>query len=210
MENTTLMKPYTILANGQFPVHPFPLDILHNSQTIICTDGSANSLIDKGINPNVIIGDMDSLLIDNKTFSGQFIKDPNQENTDLEKAFEWSIKNKISTINVLGASQKREDHSFGNLYLLSKYCDLLNLTYVTDYFSITCHEGNRIFSSFKNQLISILPVKHIQHVSTESLKYNLSDEELPISSRGISNQSLSDNFTINSSGKIWVFRSHSK
>lgn len=210
MENTTLMKPYTILANGQFPVHPFPLDILHNSQTIICTDGSANSLIDKGINPNVIIGDMDSLLIDNKTFSGQFIKDPNQENTDLEKAFEWSIKNKISTINVLGASQKREDHSFGNLYLLSKYCDLLNLTYVTDYFSITCHEGNRIFPSFKNQLVSILPVKHIQHVSTESLKYNLSDEELPISSRGISNQSLSDNFTINSSGKIWVFRSHSK
>ena len=210
MENTTLMKPYTILANGQFPVHPFPLDILHNSQTIICTDGSANSLIDKGINPNVIIGDMDSLLIDNKIFSGQLIKDSDQENTDLEKAFEWSIKNKISTINVLGASQEREDHSFGNLYLLSKYCDLLNLTYVTDYFSITCHQGNRIFSSFKNQIVSILPVKHIQHISTENLKYNLSDEELPISSRGISNLSLSGNFTINSSGKIWVFRSHSE
>tara|TARA_B100001245_G_scaffold57660_1_gene39420 strand:- start:1831 stop:2463 length:633 start_codon:yes stop_codon:yes gene_type:complete len=210
MENTTLMKPYTILANGQFPVHPFPLEILHKSKTIICTDGSANVLIDKGINPNVIIGDMDSLLVEKKIFSVQFIKDLNQENTDLEKAFEWSIDNKINTINVLGASQKREDHSFGNLYLLSKYCDLLNLTYVTDYFSITCHEGNRIFSSFKNQLVSILPVKHIQHVSTESLKYNLSDEELPISSRGISNQSLSDNFTINGSGKIWVFRSHSK
>jgi len=210
MENTTLMKPYTILANGQFPVHPFPLEILHKSKTIICTDGSANVLIDKGINPNVIIGDMDSLLVEKKIFSVQFIKDLNQENTDLEKAFEWSIDNKINTINVLGASQKREDHSFGNLYLLSKYCDLLNLTYVTDYFSITCHEGNRIFPSFKNQLVSILPVKHIQHVSTESLKYNLSDEELPISSRGISNQSLSDNFTINGSGKIWVFRSHSK
>ena len=210
MENTTLMKPYTILANGQFPVHPFPLEILHKSKTIICTDGSANVLIDKGINPNVIIGDMDSLLVEKKIFSVQFIKDLNQENTDLEKAFEWSIDNKINTINVLGASQKREDHSFGNLYLLSKYCDLLNLTYVTDYFSITCHEGNRIFSSFKNQLVSILPVKHIQHISTESLKYNLSDEELPISSRGISNQSLSDNFTINSSGKIWVFRSHSE
>ena len=208
MENTTLMKPYTILANGQFPVHPFPLEILHKSKTIICTDGSANVLIDKGINPNVIIGDMDSLLIDNKIFSGQLIKDSNQENTDIEKAFEWSIKNKISTINVLGASQEREDHSFGNLYLLSKYCDLLNLTYVTDYFSITCHEGNKIFSSFNNQLVSILPVEHIQHISTENLKYNLSDEELPISSRGISNQSLSDNFTINSSGKIWVFRSH--
>jgi len=204
------MKPYTIIANGQFPVHPFPLDILHKSKTFICTDGSANSLIDKGINPNVIIGDMDSLLIDNKTFSGKLIKDSNQENTDLEKAFEWCIKNNVKTINVLGASQKREDHSFGNLFLLSTYCDLLNLTYVTDYFSITCHQGNRIFSSFKNQIVSILPVKHIQDISTENLKYNLSDEELPISSRGISNQSHSDNFIINSSGKIWVFRSHPK
>ena len=114
----------------------------------------------------------------------------------------------FKTINVLGASQQREDHSITNLYLLSTYCDAINLTYVTDYFSITCHEGNRIFSSFKNQIVSILPVKHIKDISTENLKYNLSDEELPISSRGISNQSISDNFTINSSGKIWVFRSH--
>ena len=208
MENTKLLRPFTILANGQFPNHPLPLQILHESKTIICTDGSANLLIDKGINPNVIIGDMDSLLIDNKAFSGQFIKDSNQENTDLEKAFEWCIKNNVKTINILGASQQREDHSITNLYLLSTYCDAINLTYVTDYFSITCHEGNRIFSSFKNQIVSILPVKHIQDISTENLKYNLSDEELPISSRGISNQSISDNFTINSSGKIWVFRSH--
>jgi len=208
MENTKLLKPFTIVANGQFPNHPLPLQILYESKTIICTDGSANLLIDKGINPNVIIGDMDSLLIDNKAFSGQFIKDSNQENTDLEKAFEWCIKNNVKTINVLGASQQREDHSITNLYLLLTYCDAINLTYVTDYFSITCHEGNRIFSSFKNQIVSILPVKHIQDISTENLKYNLSDEELPISSRGISNQSISDNFTINSSGKIWVFRSH--
>jgi len=208
MENTKLLKPFTIVANGQFPNHPLPLQILYESKTIICTDGSANLLIDKGINPNVIIGDMDSLLIDNKAFSGQFIKDSNQENTDLEKAFEWCIKNNVKTINVLGASQQREDHSITNLYLLSTYCDAINLTYVTDYFSITCHEGNRIFSSFKNQIVSILPVKHIQDISTENLKYNLSDEELPISSRGISNQSISDSFTINSSGKIWVFRSH--
>ena len=88
-----------------------------------------------------------SLLIDTKAFSGKFIKDTNQNNTDLEKAFEWCIKNKISTINVLGSSQKREDHSFGNLFLLSTYCDLLNLTYVTDYFSITCHKGNKIFGA---------------------------------------------------------------
>ena len=208
MEDTKLLKPFTILANGEFPNHSLPLQILHESKTIICTDGSANTLIDKGINPNVIIGDMDSVKIDNKAFSGQFIKDSNQENTDLEKAFEWCIKNNVKTINVLGASQKREDHLIGNLYLLSKYCDAINLTYVTDYFSITCHDGSKTFSSFKNQLVSILPVEHIQHISTKNLKYPLSDEELSTSSRGVSNRSLGNNFEINSSGKIWVFCSH--
>ena len=112
------------------------------------------------------------------------------------------------SINVLGASQQREDHSIGNLYLLSAYCDAINLTYVTDYFSITCHKGSKTFSSFNNQLVSILPVEHIQHISTKNLKYRLSDEELPTSSRGISNRSLGNNFEINSSGKIWVFCSH--
>ncbi len=208
MENSRLQKPFTIIANGQFPNHKIPLQILHESNTIICADGAANTLINKGISPNVIIGDMDSVSIDTKEYSGRFIKDSNQENTDLEKAFEWCIKNNINTINVLGTSQKREDHSIGNLYLLSKYCDALNLTYVTDYFSITCHEGSKKFLSFNNQLVSILPVKHIQNISTENLKYRLTNEELPISSRGISNRSLGDNFVINSSGKIWVFRSH--
>ena len=142
---------------------------------------------------------MDSVKIDNKAFSGQFIKDSNQENTDLEKAFEWCIKNNVKTINVLGASQKREDHSIGNLYLLSTYCDAIILTYVTDYFSITCHDGSKTFSSFKNQLVSILPVEYIQHISTKNLKYPLSDEELSTSSRGVSNRSLGNNFEINSS-----------
>ena len=87
MEDTKLLKPFTILANGEFPNH----------KTIICTDGSANTLTDKGIYPSVIIGDMDSVQIDNKAFSGQFIKDSNQENTDLEKAFEWCIKNNVKT-----------------------------------------------------------------------------------------------------------------
>ena len=51
-------------------------------------------------------------------------------------------------------------------------------------------------------------MKWIRNIIVAMGNSNLSEEELPISSRGISNQSLSDNFIINSSGKIWVFRSH--
>ena len=41
-----LSKPYIILANGQYPTHPAALNKLHTAGTIICTDGSANKLLE--------------------------------------------------------------------------------------------------------------------------------------------------------------------
>lgn len=50
-----------ILANGDYPTHPIPLQILANAPYIICCDGGADAYIDRGNVPDVIIGDGDSL-----------------------------------------------------------------------------------------------------------------------------------------------------
>ena len=39
-------KPFIILANGQYPSHPAALNKLQTAGTIICTDGSANKLLE--------------------------------------------------------------------------------------------------------------------------------------------------------------------
>ena len=52
-----------ILANGEFPTHSYPLKLIKNAKSIICTDGSADKLIKIGYKANIIIGDMDSLAI---------------------------------------------------------------------------------------------------------------------------------------------------
>lgn len=49
-----------ILANGDYPTHPIPLQILANAPYIICCDGGADAYIDRGNVPDVIIGDGDS------------------------------------------------------------------------------------------------------------------------------------------------------
>jgi len=204
-----LNKPYIILANGQYPSHPAPLNKLRNAGTIICTDGSANKILENGLNANVIIGDMDSSTIDQNSFKGLYVKISDQDNTDLDKALEWCKFNSLSPLTVLGTSQLREDHTIGNLMLLANYSDVLNINFVTDYFTITCHQGKRSFTSFKQQLVSILPVEYIQSITTEGLGFPLIDEPFPLSSRGISNRATGSQFIITSSGKIWVFRSHS-
>ena len=202
-------KPYIILANGQYPSHPAALNKLHTAGTIICTDGSANKLLENGLAPNIIIGDMDSSTIDQDSFKGLYVKISDQDNTDLDKALEWCKVNNLSPITVLGTSQLREDHTIGNLMLLANYSDELDINFVTDYFTITCHHGKRSFTSFKQQLVSILPVEDIQSITTEGLEFPLIDEPFPLSSRGISNRATGHQFIITSSGKTWVFRSHS-
>ncbi len=202
-------KPFIILANGQYPSHLSALNKLHTAGTIICTDGSANKLLENGLTPNVIIGDMDSTTVDQNSFKGLYVKIIDQENTDLDKAFEWCKLNNLSPLTVLGTSQLREDHTIGNLILLANYSDELDINFVTDYFTITCHHGKRSFTSFKQQLVSIVPVEDIQSITTEGLEFPLIDEPFPLSSRGISNRATGHQFIITSSGKIWVFRSHS-
>ena len=202
-------KPFIILANGQYPSHPAALNMLHTAGTIICTDGSANKLLENGLTPNVIIGDMDSTTVGQDSFKGLYVKISDQDNTDLDKALEWCKLNSLSPLTVLGASQLREDHTIGNLILLANYSDELDINFVTDYFTITCHHGKRSFTSFKQQLVSILPVEDIQSITTEGLEFPLIDEPFPLSSRGISNRATGHQFIITSSGKIWVFRSHS-
>ena len=182
---------------------------MHAAGTIICTDGSANKLLENGLTPNVIIGDMDSTTVGQDSFKGLYVKISDQDNTDLDKAFEWCKLNNLSPLTVLGTSQLREDHTIGNLILLANYSDELDINYVTDYFTITCHQGKRSFTSFKQQLVSLLPVEDIQSITTEGLEFPLLDEPYPLSSRGISNRATGHQFIITSSGKIWVFRSHS-
>ena len=202
-------KPFIILANGQYPSHLSALNKLHTAGTIICTDGSANKLLENGLTPNVIIGDMDSTTVDQNSFKGLYVKIIDQDNTDLDKAFEWCKLNNLSPLTVLGTSQLREDHTIGNLILLANYSDELDINFVTDYFTITCHHGKRSFTSFKQQLVSIVPVEDIQSITTKGLEFPLIDEPFPLSSRGISNRATGHQFIITSSGKIWVFRSHS-
>ena len=61
MRKKKLIQPVVIVANGKYPSHPYPLDIIKNAKTLISTDGSANKLKKHGYDPTFVIGDMDSI-----------------------------------------------------------------------------------------------------------------------------------------------------
>ena len=207
MENS-FKAPITVLANGAFPTHHIPLDILKKSGTIICTDGSANNLLSLDLEPHVIIGDMDS--INNYEFKGLKVPDLNQDNTDLEKALDWVVINRIQDVTLLGATGLREDLTMANHYILFDYLEKLNIVMITNHFTVTCHRGPRSFDSFPGETVSLFPQRFGTVVSTTALKYPLNKFVLDPSASGVSNQSLGATFSVDTSNPILVYRGHRK
>ena len=101
-ENYLTKENIVLIANGEFPTHKKPLEIIKKNKYIICCDGAANSLIKFGQSPNIVIGDLDSIdtNINNKNID---IKD--QNNNDFRKALHWISENiNLHKLFILGAT----------------------------------------------------------------------------------------------------------
>ena len=98
MKKLLITQPVTIVANGNFPKHHIPLEILNKANCIIACDGGADTLVSNGYEPDIIIGDLDSISNENKLkFSDRLVKkiisvSENGKNTEALK-----IINKIFT-----------------------------------------------------------------------------------------------------------------
>lgn len=118
-------KEIIILADGDFPSHPVPVALLNSGRPIICCDGAAQGLIKREILPVAIAGDMDSLPQKLQLeFSSIIHRSDDQESNDLTKAFMLALQYNPDKIIILGASGKREDHTLGNISLLSYYREI--------------------------------------------------------------------------------------
>ena len=195
-----------ILANGIFPKHDKCLNIIKNAEILICTDGSANQLNNLSKKPTYIIGDLDSI-DKSKTFDCKIIHDKRQDNTDLEKAIEWICSEGYRDVIILGATGMREDMSIINQFLVFKYFKKINITIITDHFTISCMEGEREIDSFENQLVSLIPENRAT-VSSKGLQFELDKTNITIDGKNVSNRSKKDIFKIVSSEKLLVFQSH--
>ena len=203
-------NPVLVIANGEFPYHTSTLNYLKEKRTIICVDGAADKLESFGKKPDVVMGDFDSTKIEKIERTNLWIERPNQNKTDLEKTFEWCVQKKIKKIILLGAGGEREDHLLGNLFIVSKFYNDLNIKVITNYSKIICVSGSKRIKTQPNQNISIIASEVVKNIKIIGLKYSLVNRQLYPSAMAISNKALSSQFHIESTGKVFVFLNHMK
>lgn len=126
-----MCKSAVIICDGEFPRKPYPLYLLGASDCVVCCDGALKHLIRKGIEPDAVIGDMDSAPASlQKLFADKIVHDPDQETNDLTKAFRYTVTRwpELEEITILGATGKAEDHTIANISLLMEYERTYNLS----------------------------------------------------------------------------------
>ena len=175
INNTTV-----ILADGEFPASFRTLEILKNAARIVCCDGSAASLLSYGLEPDWIVGDLDSLSDDLKRrYADKLVLIDEQESNDLSKTFHFCVSRGWDSIVILGATGKREDHTIGNLSLLGDYARIQpSVRIVTDYgeFSVVQESGE--IASYAGEKLSIIALDGETAVTSMNLKYPMNSLKL--------------------------------
>lgn len=195
-----------IIANGRFPSHPLPLSLIEKADYVVCTDGAANDFIARGGKPDAIVGDCDSISVENRIrFAHILHPNSDQETNDLTKSVLFCVESKRREIVIVGGTGYREDHTLGNISLLADYMEMAEVIMVTNYGIFTPMRGFAEFASHRGQQVSLFPIDRAG-ITTHNLKYPLNKRILTNWWQGTLNESLGTTFALESQGRVIVFR----
>ncbi len=177
-----------VFAGGEVRDYEFLKRLIENDDLLIAADSGAEHLYKIGIEPDVLIGDMDSISVHP---SGEEIIKLNvmKDETDTEAAARIAIERGADELIIVGATGTRLDHSLANLLLLKQLSEKNikaqirdeknDVRYIDSSFEIDGREGD---------ILSVIPLTRLYIESTTGLLYEVNNDYLEVgSSRGISN-----------------------
>ena len=190
-------EPALIIANGAACSNELLGQLLEWSPIVIVLDSAIERVLELGIKVDVLLGDFDNgfdpHLYEAQQYPMKIVHTPDQDKTDLEKAFDYLIANAIPAVNVVWATGKRADHTITNLTNIVRFRDLLKIVILDDHSKI--FQLPPTFRKWypKGSPISLIPVGVASGITTANLKYPLDNETLTIGYRtGSSNETLED------------------
>jgi thiamine pyrophosphokinase len=193
-----------IIGNGVPPGVELAAKEAKRADLFIAADGGGNWCLQHGLIPVLVIGDMDSFDVASYP-DVPFIKDPDQETNDLEKALNYLLSTGCSSVTLLGVTGSRLDHTLKNLSVVARYTPFFSDLMVRDndcWMRILPPEFT--FDVVPGTTVSLFPVSgKVEGIRTSGLQYALNKEPLENAVRdGSSNVAVSPEVTIEHSNGV--------
>jgi thiamine pyrophosphokinase len=207
------MTRILIFANGVLPDSQKARSLVQPGDFIICADGGTRHALALGLDPGLVIGDFDSLGIDEsekaERAGAQIVRYPHEKDeTDLELALNHALELEPTSIVIIAALGDRLDQTLGNIALLSdKRLAALDARLDDGLEEAFFCRAKTEFHGKAGDIVSLIPWGGpVMDVRTKGLKWPLKNESLyPEKTRGISNELLGNSAFISlSSGLLLI------
>lgn len=190
-------EPALIIANGAACNSELLGQLLEWSPLVIVLDSAMVRVMELGIKVDVLLGDFDGdfdpEVYKTTQYPIEIVHTPNQDKTDLEKAFDYLIDRKIPAANVVWATGKRADHTITNVTNIVRYRDLLKIVILDDHSKIFLLPKKFEKWYTANTPISLIPIGEVSGLHSENLRYPLQNDTLTMGYRtGSSNSVVQD------------------
>jgi thiamine pyrophosphokinase len=184
-----------IMANGVRPTENAVRRWLRSGDRLICADGGARLALALGLQPNVVIGDLDSLdepaQAQLKAMGVRFVVHPAaKDETDLELALLLAVQEGAAELVVMGGFGGRFDQAIANVLLLTlPQLDGITARMVDGEQEAFVIRGEATIQGHPGDTLSLIPLGgDAEGVRTDGLLYPLRDEILRFGpARGVSN-----------------------
>ena len=190
-------EPALIIANGEACSQELLGQLLEWSPLIIVLDSAIERVLELEIKVDVLLGDFDrgfdASYYKEKQYPLEIVYAPNQDKTDLEKAFDYLIEKGHKAVNVIWATGKRADHTITNLTNIVAYRNLLKIVILDDHSKVYLLPETFEKWYTANTILSLIPIGKVSGITTQNLFYSLKNEDLTIGYRtGSSNHVIQD------------------
>lgn len=192
-------KRIVVVANGELNDPQYIRRLIRDDDYIICADGGAVHAVTMGLQPGLVVGDMDSLpahlVMQLEEEGTHFLRFPaEKDKSDLELALEQAVEKAPQEILLLCAlGGERFDQAFGSLMLLNIPLRAgIPAKIIDERHRIYLMESEITVQGSPGDTLSLFPLTAaVADVKTEGLKYPLKEETLAFAStRGLSNEFL--------------------
>ena len=190
-------EPALIIANGASCNPELLGQLLEWSPLVIVLDSAMVRVMELDIKVDVLLGDFDRgfdpEIYKTSQYPIEIVHAPDQNKTDLEKAFDYLIERKIPAVNVVWATGRRADHTITNLTNITRYRNLLKIVILDDHSKVFLLPKQFEKWYTANTPISLIPIGTVTGIHSENLFYPLKNDSLTIGYRtGSSNHVAQD------------------
>ena len=180
-------EPALIIANGAACSSELLGQLLEWSPLVVVLDSAMERVVELGIKVDVLLGDFD------RGFDADYYKEtqypieivptPDQDKTDLEKAFDYLYERNIPAVNVVWATGKRADHTITNLTNIVNYRDKLKIVIIDDHSKVFLLPRKYEKWYTEKTPISLIPIGEVTGIHSTNLNYPLKEDTLKMGYR---------------------------